>query len=435
MFFGGDPFGGGHPFAGMGGMPQRERKPVDNTGFYKTLGVDKNADAKTIKKAFRKLAVKNHPDKGGDAKKFQEISLAYEVLSDEKKRKAYDKYGKEGLEKGAGGGGDPSDIFSQFFGGGRRRQSSEDHGPKKGEPIVHQIKISLQDMYKGKTMRLRITRKVICKRGSDTPLPIDANFADSFTTCTHCGGRGVVMRTQRLGPGFVQQMQVRCPECGAAGTMLNPGFVQKEKRELLVVEIPKGAKNGSKIVKENMGDMNPGKLPSDVVFVLRQKENSQFKRRGSDLLIEKDVTLLEALCGVKWTMTHLDGKQHVITSAPGEVIEPRTIKMVPDLGMPVPDTIECGRLFIVFTVVFPEPGELSQDQMTALESVLGPRPDFEMPDSIDGEEVHEHFIESVDPESFGKGEHDQKHRGAMDSDDEEDGGMPGHGQRVQCAQQ
>ena len=98
MFFGGDPFGGGgHPFAGMGGMPQRERKPVDNTGYYKTLGVDKTADAKTIKKAFRKLAVKNHPDKGGDAELFKKISMAYSVLSDKEKREKYDEYGLDGL--------------------------------------------------------------------------------------------------------------------------------------------------------------------------------------------------------------------------------------------------------------------------------------------------------------------------------------------------
>ena len=126
MFFGGggdfDPFahmhghGGGH---GGGGRGRGSQGPVDNEGFYKLLGVAKDADEAEIKKAFRKGALKLHPDKGGDPEKFKEFSSAAEVLMDAEKRAIYDKYGKEGLENGAGeGGGDGGDLFSQFFGGG-----------------------------------------------------------------------------------------------------------------------------------------------------------------------------------------------------------------------------------------------------------------------------------------------------------------------------
>jgi DnaJ family protein A protein 2 len=131
MFFGGGgfPFGGGG-FEEMGGR-RGPPKEVNNTKFYELLGVDKNASMDDIKKAFRKLALKNHPDRGGDKEKFQELQNAYEVLSDKEKRDIYDKYGEDGLKEGGGGGG-MDDIISQMFGGGGRRQES---GPKKMKPV------------------------------------------------------------------------------------------------------------------------------------------------------------------------------------------------------------------------------------------------------------------------------------------------------------
>lgn len=124
MFFGGGR-GGGFPFGDfeeMGGMPGMGRggppKEIDNTKLYKTLGVEKNATYDEIRKAFRKLALKKHPDRGGNKEEFAEIQNAYEVLQDKEKREIYDKYGEDGLKEG-GGGGDPFDLFSMFGGGGR----------------------------------------------------------------------------------------------------------------------------------------------------------------------------------------------------------------------------------------------------------------------------------------------------------------------------
>merc|ERR1719161_1605203 len=110
-----DDMGGGFP-----GGRRRSQKPADTTKFYKLLEVEKSATEPEIKKAYRKLAIKHHPDKGGDPEKFKEITRAYEVLSDSEKRAQYDRFGEEGLEDG-GGGGDPTDIFDAFFGGGGRR--------------------------------------------------------------------------------------------------------------------------------------------------------------------------------------------------------------------------------------------------------------------------------------------------------------------------
>merc|ERR1719456_568080 len=125
--------GGGFPFPGMeGGDPRRRKsnKPVDTNKFYELLEVDKNANAADIKKAYRKLAVKHHPDKGGDPEVFKNITKAYEVLSDDEKRKTYDKYGEEGLEEGGGGGQDPMDIFGELFGGGGGRRGSGGRGSR-----------------------------------------------------------------------------------------------------------------------------------------------------------------------------------------------------------------------------------------------------------------------------------------------------------------
>ena len=123
MFFGGGG-GGGFPFGGMGGgMPERgPRKEVDTNKYYEILGVPKTATPDEVKKAFRKAALKNHPDRGGDTEKFQELQQAAEVLTDEKKRTIYDKYGEEGLKEGGGGGGQGmDDILNMFMGGGGRQ--------------------------------------------------------------------------------------------------------------------------------------------------------------------------------------------------------------------------------------------------------------------------------------------------------------------------
>lgn len=385
-------------------------------------------DKKTIKKAYRKLAVKNHPDKGGDPEEFKKIAGAWDVLGDDKKRKLYDKYGKKGLEAGGNPQGDMDDMMSMFFGGGRGRRSSEPSGPKKGKPVVHPLRISLKDLYKGKTMRMRITRNIITRRGEDEPVDLE-EVEDTFTICQTCRGRGAVMKTRQIGPGFLQQMQCQCDDCGGSGAALNDGFVQKKKRELLVVEIRKGMRNNQKITMRGKGDMIAGQLPGDVIFVIKQLNDDTFKRRGNDLLVEKEISLLEALCGTSWRMKHLDGKEHFIKTAPGEVLKTQDVKTVEDLGMPVQDTVDFGSLFVVFKVQFPQNGELQDDQIQALEAVLGPR---STPKAELGKEEEEHVLEAVDPRTFGKME--EQERGAMDESDDEDGGMRG-GQGVQCAQQ
>lgn len=419
MFFGGGGgFPGMHPGMGGGGGP-----PPDTEEYYKVLGVDKNVDSKSLKKAYRKMAMKHHPDKGGDEATFKAISEAYDVLSDPEKRDLYDKYGKEGVEQGGGGGRSADDIFSMFFGGGGRGRGRPS-GPQKGEDVVHPLKMTLENLYCGRTVKLSINRQRV-------KYPKGMEASEAVTTCTTCRGRGAVMKMHQLGPGMIQQMQVRCQECNGQGKMYKKGVKVVKERKILEVHVEKGMKHGQKIVFAGEADEAPGMLAGDVVFVVQQKDHNLFKRKGADLIMEKEITLQEALCGYSFPLQHLDGRYLTINSGSGDITEPQSLKCVVDEGMPIHRSpFQKGRLFVFFKVVFPT--SLTEPQQKVIASVLpGPSADVEMK-VPSGEEVEEHTVIDADPAQFGKVAASAAHGAAYDSDDE-DGGQ--QGQRVQCQQQ
>jgi len=305
MFFGGLPPGFEDAMPGMGGMGgmggRRGGKKADTTKLYETLGVEPGCSPDVLKKAYRKLAVKLHPDKGGDPEKFKEVQKAFDILGDERKREIYDKYGEEGLENGGGGDG-PGDIFDVLSGRQRKQRS----GVKKGEPMVHPLKVTLEQLYKGSSRTLRLTRKVIDKeRGVER--------------CSSCGGQGYKIQTIRMGP-MIQQVQKHCDECGGQGTI----FRQTKVQETLDVHIPKGAPDQHKINFSEKADEIPDGEAGDVVFVLQEQPHAQFKRKGDDLYIERKISLSEALCGFNMQLTHLDGRILIIKSGPGEILKPST---------------------------------------------------------------------------------------------------------------
>ncbi|EKX41165.1 hypothetical protein GUITHDRAFT_158251 [Guillardia theta CCMP2712] len=351
--------------------------------LYDWLEIPQSASENDIKKAYRKLAVKHHPDKGGDEAVFKEITKAYEVLSDAQKRKIYDQYGEEGLENGGAPTHSAEDIFSMFFGGGGRRRNQ---GPKKGEDVVHQINVTLEDLYNGKTRKLAITRKV----------PVDPDAEPKV--CSACDGHGVKMLTRQIGPGMIQQMQVACQDCGGQGYDVK----LKTERQVLECCIEKGMKHGQKIVLRGEADQLPGTIPGDVVFVLAQEKHSTFLRKNDDLLItSQKITLIEALTG--------------------------QIKCIDDEGMPMhKNPFVKGKLYIRFEIVFPSNNSISPSQKAVLEKVL---PSAPTPMSLgDAEEV---TMQDADEASMG-GDAGGHARAATDEDGDEE--MRG-GQRVQCAQQ
>jgi len=411
--FGGIPFehfsGGGFPGGGGFGGPSRPSADVDTTKLYETLGVEKTATDKEIKKAYRKLAVKHHPDKGGDEAKFKEISAAYEILSDSDKREKYDKYGLEGVADEGGGGRDASDLFSMFFGGGAGRK----RGPRKGPSVNHPLKVSLEDLYNGKTVKLAVTRKVIVGDPSD---------------CSRCDGAGAVMEIRQVGPGMIQQMQRACSDCNGKGYKAQT----KSERKVLEVHVEKGMKSDEKIQFKGMGDEVPKMEPGDINFIVQEKDHALFKRKGADLLVMKTLSLNQALCGFKWEITHLDKRKILICTKPGEVIKPEAVdnkpfvKIIPEEGMPSRgNPFVRGNLYILFQVEFPKDNSLSPDTVAMLKKIL-PDPDDEYV-ANDEEHVEEVFMKDASVKTFGTGGA-AVHDNAYDSDDGE------NGQNVQCQQ-
>nr|P42824.1 RecName: Full=DnaJ protein homolog 2; Flags: Precursor [Allium ampeloprasum]CAA54720.1 LDJ2 [Allium ampeloprasum] len=415
----------------------RAPKKSDNTKYYEVLGVSKNATPEDLKKAYRKAAIKNHPDKGGDPEKFKEIGQAYEVLNDPEKREIYDQYGEEGLKEGMGGGGgvhDPFDIFQSFFGGGGFGGGGSSRGrrQRRGEDVVHPLKVSLEDLYNGTSKKLSLSRNVLC-----TKCKGKGSKSGASMNCASCQGSGMKVSIRQLGPGMIQQMQHPCNECKGTGEMISDkdrcpqckGEKVVQQKKVLEVHVEKGMQNGQKITFPGEADEAPDTVTGDIVFVLQQKEHPKFKRKGDDLFYEHSLSLTEALCGFQFVLTHLDNRQLLIKSNPGEVIKPDQFKGINDEGMPMYQRpFMRGKLYIHFSVDFPD--SLTPDQCKALESVLPSRNASRLTD-MEIDECEETTMHDVNIEEEMRRKQHQQAQEAYDEDDEGHGGA----QRVQCAQQ
>jgi len=256
---------------------------VKETLLYEALGLTPTATDADVKKAYRKLAVQFHPDKNPSpdaAEKFKEISRAYEVLSDEEKRKIYDRYGEKGLDEGGMGGGSSAfDIFSQFFGGSPfgGMFGGSDRGERRGKDVGHTLTVSLDDLYNGKDKKLSLNKQVICSKCNGS----GSKKAGKSTVCQECNGRGVKVIIRQLGPGMIQQMQTACSNCKGEGTAVDPkdrcpscnGNRVVSEKKILEVHVDKGMKHGDKITFSREGDQHPDiKIPGDVVIILQEKK-------------------------------------------------------------------------------------------------------------------------------------------------------------------
>jgi DnaJ family protein A protein 2 len=422
-FFGGGGMPGGHP--GMGGG--RQRKPVDTTEYYTILGVEKSATGSEIKKAFRKLAMKHHPDRGGDEELFKKIQEAHEVLSDEDKKALYDQGGKEAVEQGGsrGGGGGGSDIFDMFGGGGRGGGRG---GPKKGKNMMHTLEVSLEDCYNGKVRKLAVNRDVLCAGCGGA-----GGAPGCETVCSGCDGHGVVLKVRQLGPGMMQQIRCACDDCGGKGKMIDPskrcktckGKKVKKERKVLEVAIDKGAKNNQKIKFTGESDQAPGIEPGDIIFVIKVKDHTKYTRKGHHLFMSKKISLKTALTGAKFTVEQMDGRVLHVSTEPGAVIADGTAKMIEQEGMPMHgNPFVKGNLVIQFAVEYPE--NLDEKTVTQLKKLLKGKVE-----TVEVQDEMEPCILRPFNAAAAQAEYEQN-KSAYDSDDEEEGG--GDGQRVQCAQ-
>ncbi|XP_018333900.1 dnaJ homolog subfamily A member 2 [Agrilus planipennis] len=402
--------------------------------LYDILGVSRNASDGEIKKAYRRLAKEFHPDKNPEAgDTFKEISYAYEVLSDPKKRQTYDKYGLKGMQEGAQDGGFGADeIFSQLFGGslfggfmgggGMRRRH-------KGEDTVHPLRVTLEDLYNGKTAKLQLSKNVICATCAGK-----GSKSGNTTTCRACKGCGLKVTFRQLGPGMTQQMQSRCPDCQGEGEIINEkdrcaackGKKVCNETKILEVHVDKGMPDGQKIYFRGEGDQQPDIEPGDVVIILQQKPHEKFQRSGNDLHMQQTISLTEALCGFSTVVRQLDGRELLIKQPPGDVIKPGDTKTVPGEGMPqYKNPFEKGNLYVTFDITFPSNHFANERQLKVLESILPPRPQFTMPV---GEHVEEVDLHDYDPND--RSSHSGRSE-AYESDDEHIHSGPG----VQCTHQ
>ncbi|XP_065859220.1 chaperone protein dnaJ A6-like [Euphorbia lathyris] len=416
------------------------RKSGDNTKYYEVLGVPKTASPDEMKKAYKKAAIKNHPDKGGDPEKFKELSHAYEVLSDPEKREIYDQYGEDALKEGMGGGSaahSPFDIFDQLFGGGGFGGGSSSRGrrQKRGEDVVHTLRVSLEDLYNGTSKKLSLARNTLCSKCKGK-----GSKSGASGTCHGCRGSGMKVTTRQIGLGMIQQMQHVCPECRGSGEVISEsdkcqqckGSKVTQEKKVLEVHVEKGMQNGQKIIFEGQADEAPDTVTGDIVFVLQLRNHPKFERRHDDLIVEHTLTLTEALCGFQFSLTHLDGRQLLIKSDPGQVIKPGHYKAINDEGMPQHNRpFMKGKLYIHFKVEFPESGVLSIDQCRAIDTTLPKKSSKQLSD-MELDECEETTLHDVNMAEEDKRRKQQQHQQRYEAyDEDEDEAMPG----VQCAQQ
>ena len=342
--------------------------------YYEVLGVEKSADQDAIKKAYRKLAIKYHPDRNPSDKeaeeKFREATEAYEVLSDEKKRPIYDQYGFAGLDGAAGGGGAGyshafhdfsdlfggagggfSDIFDSIFGGGFSGGSSSRsrRGPASGASLRYDLHIKFKDAVYGTEADISFKHNEVCSSCNGS----GGAAGSSRKTCPTCNGMGQV----RQGNGFFT-IQQTCPTCRGKGTTIDKpcsscrGSGLQEKNKQMSLKIPAGVDNGRRIIIRGQGDAGENGGPAgDLVIVLHVAQHPNFQRQDNDLFCSIPVTMSQAALGCEVTITALDDKKLTIKIPEGTP----TGKMlrIKGEGVPISGSSRKGDLYVEISVQIP----------------------------------------------------------------------------------
>ena len=293
---------------------------ADKRDYYEVLGVDKGADDAAIKKAYRALAKKYHPDMNpGDKEaeaKFKEASEAYAVLSDAEKRKQYDQFGHAAFEGGAGGGFDFNfsdmgdifgDIFGDFFGGGRSRRAS--NGPMQGQNIRTRIVIDFEEAVFGCEKEIDVSIKDECTSCHGT----GAKAGTSPVTCTKCGGKGQVMYTQQSLFGAMRSVQT-CPDCNGTGKMIKDkcpdchgtGYISSRKK--IQVSVPAGIDDGQSIRIRGKGEPGVNGGPrGDLLVEVSVRRHPIFQRDGYNLYSTAPISFAQAALGGDVRISTIDG--------------------------------------------------------------------------------------------------------------------------------
>lgn len=342
--------------------------------YYEILDIDKSADEKDVKKAYRKMAMKYHPDRNkgdsGAEEKFKEINEAYEVLGNAEKRSRYDQFGHEGVNgngqgfggySGAGGGFEDvfGDIFDMFGGGGSRRKSRT----AKGRDIQTEVILEFKDAAFGIEKEIEVIRNETCSTCNGS----GAKPGTKVNTCSNCGGTGEVRYTQRTPFGqFVntktcsacggegKTFEEACHDCGGSG-------LKREKRNIKI-KIPAGVDNGSIMTLRGEGEPGiKGGPKGDVYVVIRVREHKIFKRDGFDILSEANINIAQAALGDEIIVQTLDGK---VKYEIEEGTQSGTVFRLKSKGVPVLNGYGRGDHYV--KVVVETPKDLDEHQRELL---------------------------------------------------------------------
>jgi molecular chaperone DnaJ len=352
--------------------------------YYQVLGVPKDASVADVKKAYRKLAHQHHPDKGGtkaDDTKFKEVQEAYEVLSDQQKRAAYDQFGSvppgagtsgpgpgaagfEGFEgfdfSGFGGIGD---IFEQFFTGGAGTRA---RGPARGADLQTELTLDFEEAVGGVSKQIRVTRRMICQTCHGN----GAEPGTKIVTCPRCGGSGQVQTTRQTILGTMSQVTA-CPECRGEGkkpekpcrTCDGEGRVQKQ--ETVTVDIPAGVDDGQTIRVPGQGEAGQRGAPAGHLYVtIRVKPSRIFKRDGADVSLTVPISFPQAVLGDTIEIPTLEGRTRLKIPAgtpSGKVFGLR--------GQGIRKVGSSGRGDLLVTVEVEVPKKLTADQRRIIEQL------------------------------------------------------------------
>ena len=358
---------------------------MEKRDYYEVLGVSKNADATEIKKAYRKLALKYHPDKNpGDKEaeeKFKEAAEAYDVLSNDDKRRRYDQFGHAGMggagQGGFGGGMSMDDIFSQFgdifgsfggfsgfggFGGGGRSARRVNRGTN----LRVKVKLNLAEIATGVEKKIKVKKYVACQHCNGT----GAKDGKSYSTCSTCKGSGQVTRVQNTILGAMQTTST-CPTCEGEGKIINEkctfcngeGVLMSE--EVITINIPAGVGEGMQLSLSGKGNAaRRGGVNGDLIVLIEEEEHPELVRDGNDLLYNVFIGYPEAVLGETVEIPTIEGKVKVKIEAgtqPGKILRLR--------GKGLPDVNGYGKGDLLAKVNFWIPKNLSKDEKKLVEKM------------------------------------------------------------------